>query len=204
MYSLAQNYSRGSKYNSWSLQYSVVVGLYRGWRAEYGREERLSVKWGPASGLHVANYLLESYVRSPARTVVVVLTQDAMLSSSPPGNPQDVSCWKRHYTSTHSTTQHYLQSLSRHRSVNLSHSTVRSTLKALTGSLDSLHLRNTTAFSPPHHHTRLRVQSLPTTLHCTALTYHHITASASLSTTVCDRVIPHNLHRLTTSSYFDN
>lgn len=110
------------------------------------RDERLS---GPASGLHVANYLLESYVRLPARTVVVVLTQDAMLSSSPPGNPQDVSWWKRHYTSTHSTTQHYLQSLSRHRSVNLSHSTVRSTLKALTGSLDSLHLRNTTAFSPP-------------------------------------------------------
>lgn len=114
-----------------------------------------------------------------------------MLSSSPPGNPQDESRWKRHYTSTHSTTQHYLQSLSRHRSVNLSHSTVsvRSTLKALTGSLlagltsPSQH----NSFLPPPHTTdttRLRVQSLPTTLHCTALTYHHITASASLSTTV--------------------
>lgn len=49
---------------------------------------------------------------------------------------------------------------------------------------------------PPPLATRLRVQSLPTTLHCTALTYHHITASASLSTTVCDRVIPHNHHRV--------
>lgn len=104
-YVFARNYIRGSKYNSWPLQYSVVVGLSE------CHEPVSGMKSGERALCQVRTSIWSPRRQLPARELcqIVVLTQDAMLSSWPPGNPQDVSLWKRHYTSTHSTTQHYLR-----------------------------------------------------------------------------------------------